>query len=552
MAPKKTAKNNRDYRAIFILICLFLTCVAVAGRLYYVQIVLGEYYRVWVQGFERFSREDLPDRGEIFFAGGQPLAINKEFFYVYVEPSKIEDKDFAASEIARILSLDKNNLKEKFSGGSLNLLLKDKISEQEAAEIENAKITGIHIDKKKMRYYPQGEVAGQLAGFVDQDNIGRYGLEDYYNDELTQGESIFLNIDYNIQYRAQTLLAAAKSKLNAVSGEAIVADPKTGAILAMAKTPNFDPNEYKEIARNGVDIFKNDSCQTLFEPGSVFKAITMASALNEKKLTPETEYIDTGTVKIGSWPIYNYGNRSYGRQTMTNVLEHSVNTGAVFAQRQLGDEPFAEYIEKFGIFEPTGIDLPETYSSNAEFKKGYAINYATASYGQGIWMTSIQLMRAYSALANGGFLVQPSAVKTGRKNVDAQKRKQVIDSETSKTISMMLASVVDNGFGKSAKVDGYSIGGKTGTAQRSWSTLGIDERGYSDKTTQSFIGYFPTDDPKFLILVKLVAPDVNTAEYSAIPLFNELAQYVIYASQLPPGEETHNPETEATIEKSQN
>ena len=137
----------------------------------------------------------------------------------------------------------------------------------------------------------------------------------------------------------------------------------------------------------------------------------MASALNEKKVTPETDYIDSGMVKIGGWPIYNYGHRAYGRQTMTNVLEHSVNTGVVFAQSRLGDEPFVEYLEKFGIFEPTGIDLPETFSANAEFKKGYAINYATASFGQGIWMTSIQLIRAYSALANGGVLVRPSVAK---------------------------------------------------------------------------------------------------------------------------------------------
>ncbi len=535
----KTAKNKKsDWRAYLIFFLLIAACVAVLARLYYLQIFLGEHYRVWAQGFQIFAGQNrASERGEIFFAAGQPLAINQDFFYCYASPLNIKDKDAAASFAAQVLGLDKEDLIEKFSREALYALIKEKLTDQEAAAIDEAAIEGLYADKKKMRYYPQGVVAAQLAGFVDEDGIGRYGLEDYYNDELSAGQSIFLNIDYNIQYQAENLLSAAKDRLSAVSGEAIVADPKTGAVLAMAKTPNFNPNEYKEFARDGIDIFRNDSCQMLFEPGSVFKAVTMASALNEKKLTPETDYVDVGTVKIGGWPIYNYGYRSYGRQTMTNVLEHSVNTGAVFVQSRLGDQPFADYIEKFGIFEPTGIDLPETSSENAEFKKGYAINYATASFGQGIWMTSIQLIRAYSALANGGVLVQPSVVKTDRKDFNEKKIKRVIDAETSSTISAMLASVVDNGFGKSAKVPGYSIAGKTGTAQMSWSTLGINERGYSDKTTQSFIGYFPADDPQFLILVKLVAPDVNTAEYSVIPVFNDLAKYVIYISQLPPGEE---------------
>lgn len=465
------------------------------------------------------------------------MAINKDFFYAYASPMNIKEKEAAAVQVSMILGMDQKDLLEKFSRESLYVALKEKISDEEYAKIKGAKIEGIYADKKKMRYYPQGSVAGQLAGFVDDDGKGRYGLEEYYDEELSKGQSLVLNIDYNIQYQAETMLAAAREKLNAMVSEAIVADPKTGAIMAMAKTPNFDPNNYKEYAKKNIDIFKNESCQTLFEPGSVFKGITMASALNEGKVTPDTKYTDTGILKVGPDTIYNYGHRSYGLQTMTNVLEHSINTGAAFAESQLGNEPFAGYVEKFGVFEPTGIDMPETFSSNSGFKKGYAINYVTASYGQGIWMTSIQLIRAYSALANGGWLVQPAVVRDGRKDADASKKRQVITKETSETISKMLASVVDNGFGKAAKVPGYTISGKTGTAQMSWSTLNISQRGYSDKTTQSFIGFFPSGDPKFLILAKMKAPEANTAEYSAIPIFTELAKYVIYVTQLPPNEE---------------
>ena len=543
MIARKAAKTvDIDLRANFALGCLLLAWALVAGRLYYLQITMSEHYRAWSQGLMSFSREAAaPTRGEIFFSGGQPLAINKDFNYAYASPMNIKDKAFAAQKVAQALGLDEKDLVEKFSRESLYVPLKEKISDDEAREIKEADIKGVYTDQKKMRYYPQGGVAAQLAGFVDDDNIGRYGLEEYYNDELAKGKSIVLNIDYNIQYRAEKMLAAAREKLEAIDAEAIVADPKTGAILAMAKDPNFDPNNYKESANKDINIFRNDSCQTLFEPGSVFKGVTMASALNDGKVTPETSYFDSGSLTVGPDTIYNYGHRSYGRQTMINVLEHSINTGAAFAEKQLGDRQFTDYIEKFGVFEPTGIDLPETFSNNSGFKKGYAINYVTASYGQGIWMTSIQLIRAYSALANGGRLVQPSVVREGRAEFDPAKKRQVISPETSKTISKMLASVVDNGFGKAAKVPGYTISGKTGTAQMSWSTLNIKQLGYSDKTTQSFIGYFPSDDPKFLILVKLKAPNVNTAEYSAIPVFTELAKYVIYVSQLPPNEEIKKP-----------
>jgi cell division protein FtsI/penicillin-binding protein 2 len=304
----------------------------------------------------------------------------------------------------------------------------------------------------------------------------------------------------------------------------------------MAKNPNFDPNNYKDFAKKEetIKLFKNNSCQELFEPGSVFKPFTMSAALNEGKVTPETKYIDTGIVQIGGSTVYNYGQRSYGEQTMTQVLEKSINTGAVFAKNQLGNEAFAKYIEEFGLFEPTGIDIPEAYSQNLEFKKGYEINYATAAFGQGVQITSIQLIRGYCALANGGWLVQPSIVQNGRKNPDPSKHRQIISKDTSDTIKKMLVSVIENGYSKKAKIPGYSIAGKTGTAQLSWAVYDIDRKGYSDQTMQSFIGFFPAYDPKYLALIKLKEPEAKTAEYSALPVFHELSKQILYLNQVPP------------------
>ena len=548
LAKKKNSGSGKNIiRNYFVLALVFVAYAVIVGRLYYLQVQMGEHYRVWAEGLQSFSSNTAAvERGEIFFNGGQPLAINSDFYYAYASPLNVKDKDAAAARVSQILGLDKKTLVEKFSKDSLYVMLKDKLSDEESRQVKDAKLDGVYVDKKKSRYYPQGAVAAQLVGFVDDDGKGRYGLEEYYNDELARGQDMFLNIDYNIQYQAEQMLAQASAKLSATEAEAIVADPKTGAIIAMAKTPNYDPNNYKEYANKNINIFRNDSCQTLFEPGSVFKALTMSSALNEKKVTPDLKYFDSGSLTVGPDTIYNFGRRSYGEQTMTNVLEHSINTGAAFAESRLGNEKFSEYVDKFGVDEPTGIDLPETYSNNSSFKKGYAINYVTGSFGQGIWMTSIQLIRAYSAIANGGWLVQPSIARDRTKDLDQGKKRQVISKESSDTITTMLASVIDNGFGKSAKVPGYTISGKTGTAQMSWSTLGINLRGYSDKTTQSFIGYFPSRDPKFLVLIKLKEPNASTAEYSAIPVFKDLAKYIIYVSQLPPNEEVKKP----TIAKS--
>lgn len=546
---KRPAQFNPNLRIYLVLAGIFLVYAVILGRLYYLQVVLGEHYRVWAQGLQTYQRQNskVVERGEIFFSGGEPLAINKAFDYVYASPIKVTDRPSAAQKMAEILGLDAKDIEEKISGDGLYAAIKDKLTEDEVNKLKEANIPGIYLEKKVMRYYPQGNVASQLVGFVDDDGVGRYGLEEYYDDELSRGKSLVLNIDYNIQYFAEQKLQASLNDLKAISAEAIVADPQTGNVLAMAKAPNFDPNNYKDFARDHIDIFTNDSCQTLFEPGSVFKAITMASALNDGKVTPETSYYDNGYLKVGPDTISNYAHRSYGQQTMTNVLEHSVNTGAAYAENRLGNQQFADYVQNFGVMEKTGIDLPETYSGNSEFKNGRPINFVTASYGQGLWMTSIQLIRAYSALANGGVLVQPSVVRDGRKPFDESKKRRVITAQTSTTISKMLASVVDNGFGKKAKVVGYTIMGKTGTAQMSWSTLGINQAGYSDKTTQSFIGYFPEPEPKFLVLVKLKGPEANTAEYSAMPVFNELARQVIYVSQLPPNESTGNAEPAVSV-----
>ena len=307
----------------------------------------------------------------------------------------------------------------------------------------------------------------------------------------------------------------------------------------MANFPAFDPNEYSKV--EDISVFKNAIIQKIFEPGSIFKPITLAAALEEKKITPQTTYVDPGVIKIGGWPIYNYEKRTYpGQITMTEVLEKSINTGAVFAKNQVGNKKFLEYVEKFGFFKKTDIDLQgEIYSENKNLKIGYEVNFATASFGQGIEMTPIQITRAFCAIANGGKLVKPFVVKeisnnSGKKETQVEISESIISPKTASQLTAMLVSVVENGYGKGARIPGYYIAGKTGTAQVPWTSLGINKSGYSERTWQSFIGYAPAFNPKFLIMVKLDNPKTKTAEYSAVPIFHDLAEYIINLWQIPP------------------
>ena len=535
--------KNWRINLIFFLFLVF--GAAIISRLIFLQILKGDFYKALSQGLHSSFQKTQIERGEIFLKGGEPLAINIDLPFVFASPRGIEKSEETAEALSQILNLDKNSVLEKLKKDNFYSLLKRKLTQKEVDDLKKSKFEGVYLEEEKVRYYPQETLASQAIGFLGAEGIGQYGLEEFFNDilenakdaEAKKGQDLILTIDYNIQFKAEKLLQEAKENLEIESGQIIVIEPISGKILTLAHFPNFNPNQYEKYAKEeNLEIFKNSVTQKLFEPGSVFKPMTMAGALNEGKITPETTYHDPGEIKIGGYKIYNYARRTYpGELTMTNVLEKSINTGAVFAETQLGEALFLNYIEKFGFFEKTGIDLPEVYSENEEFKKGYEINFATASFGQGIEMTPIQLARAYCAIANGGKLIKPYLVEKILENgtllneIEPEISSSIISSKTSRQLTAMLVSVVENGFAKSAKIPGYYIAGKTGTAQ-------VAEGGvYSpDKSIQTFVGFAPAFDPKFLILIKLDNPKAKTAEYSAVPIFHDLAEYIIHYWQIPP------------------
>ncbi len=553
-------------RPNLIILLIFLVSATVIGRLFYVQVLSSQYWRALAQGQQKSFLDSEGERGEIFFQGQElPMATNKKYFFVYVSPNEIteEKKENVSKVLSEALSLDYETLAKRLQKDSFYEVIKDKLSAEEYGGLKALNSPDIKLGEETVRNYPYGEFASHILGFVNEDGEGQYGIEGYWDDELKggkeflecekwtwgclffkqkslgNGSDIYLTIDYNIQYRAEKLLKSAFDQLDIEGGTIMAMEPFSGKILALAEYPNFDPNRY--FAEKDFKVFQTDAIQKFFEPGSIFKPITMAAALEEKKITPDTTYIDRGFVTIGVHTIYNYDKAVWGEQTMTQVLENSINTGAVFAESQLGNPKFLEYIEKFGILEKTGVDLgDEFFSQNKEFKNGYEINFATASFGQGIEMTPLQVVRASAVIANGGKLVKPYMVEKSVKNNKINETQpqiqnsSVISQKTASQLTAMLVSSVENGYAKRAKIAGYYIAGKTGTAQIPFISLGIDRAGYSDKTWQNFIGFAPAFNPKFLILVKLNNPKVKGASISTTLIAHDLIKYIIDYYQIPP------------------
>lgn len=422
------------------------------------------------------------------------------------------------------------------------------------------------------RFYPEGTLASAVLGFLgfqDKNRVGQYGLEEYYEPWLSgqvgfknflnkvglaatsPGSSIVLTIDKNIQFFAEAKLEELVKKWGARGGNVIIQDPKTGAILAMAGWPNFDPNRY---FNSPLEHFINSGIQSFFEPGSSFKALTMAAALDAGTVNPETRYFDSGEIKVGSSTVRNYDLRINGWQTMTNVLEKSINTGAIFAMRQTGQDKFLEYLERFRFGEKTDIDLAGEVSGNIKnLYTGREINFVTASFGQGIAVTPLQLVNAYSAVANGGRLMRPYVVEKIIKpsGESVENRPEVVAEpiapETAEKLTSMLVSVIENGSIKKAKVPGYQIAGKTGTAQEAKS-----EGGYSDFLIHNLVGFGPAaipqraasgsaepstkaDNPRFTILLKLDRPKgIETAAVSLADAFGDIARFLINYYGIPP------------------
>ncbi|OGZ66272.1 MAG: hypothetical protein A2822_02250 [Candidatus Staskawiczbacteria bacterium RIFCSPHIGHO2_01_FULL_41_41] len=550
---------------------IFILAAIMIGRLFYVQVINRKLYSAQALGQQMGFTEVQGQRGQIYFQKSKEslgrsgsgdvksLAINEEEYIIAAVGKKIPDKEAFAVAVSNGLGLAKEWVLQKITESGSYAILKKNATPGQAQALSALKLEGLSLEKISARQYPQEQLASQVVGFVGGEGQGQYGLEGYYEDilegkngikeekrgldlidaeanqEYLNGSDLYLTIDYNIQFEAEALLAKAHKDLDISSGQIIVLKPDSGRVLALANYPSFNPNAYYQ--QQDLGIFQNSAVQKIFEPGSVFKPFTMAIALNEGKASPETTFIDTGSVKVGPDTVYNFDRKQYGKQTLSGILEKSINTGAVFLSQMVSHQTFMDYLERFGFDEKTGVDVQgEVVSRNDLLKKGFGSGFATASFGQGIEMTPIQLASAFTVFANGGRVVKPYLVEKiihGQEELATkpQLSEQVISSKTASEVTTMLINVVERGFGDIARIPGYYLAGKTGTAEVPFE----GKKGYyADRTIQSFIGFGPALKPEFLILVKLDNPKVPKSSLSAAPIFRKLAQYIINYWQLPP------------------
>ena len=562
-------------RVRFLGFTLLLLALALMARLYFLQVFSHTKWVALAEEQHNAYSELSADRGEVYLRDGDgryPLAVNREYQMAYVVPKDVEEKDRVALELSRILGVDAQMIREK-----LNIpddpfeIIKKRLSDEEAANVKELALKGVALRPEKYRYYPGGELASHVIGFAslgERGGAGGYGLEASLDERLRgvsgqvnqekdaggrwiplsdrnvvlarHGESLVLTMDRVIQYETEKILREAVKKFETDSATAIVMDPQSGSILAMASVPQFDPNFYAEA--EDLSVFLNSAVSQAYEPGSVMKPITMAIGLEENKVTPASEYVDTGVVMSAGYALRNAEDKVYGKSSMTKVLEESINTGVIHVEKAVGNSVFADSLRRFGFGERTGIALPAELPGNIRNLSNLRsdISFFTASFGQGVTVTPLQMISAYAALGNGGHLYRPRIIDRlirqdgSEEEIKPEEIRRVLSDETSREISGMLRSVVVNGHGKRANVPGYLVGGKTGTAQ----VAKNDSLGYEDgMSIGTFVGYAPIDDPKFAILVKLDNPkNVEWAESSAAPTFGEIMKFLLEYAKIKPTE----------------
>jgi len=517
---------------------------------------------------QHIGREEiLSPRGAIFCSDGFPLVLSRRTYLLFLKPKEMENPEQSYEKISQFLPISQQVFLKAASNKKISWYpLARKVDFRVKEKLESLKIEGVGFEPQWTRFYPEASMAAHLLGFVGSDDKGNergyFGLEGYYDRELRgvsglrfqekdlfgrpivigggeekrgePGRDLYLYLDRAVQFLVEKELRQGLEKYQAISGSVVVMDPWTGAILAMASLPSYDLEKFFEEDKNN---FPNPVISFNFEPGSVFKPIVMAVAIDLGLVNQSTVCNScSGPVKIGDYTIKTWNEKYYPNTTMTEIIQHSDNVGMVFVGRKIGIERFLNYLAKFGFGEKTEIDLEGESASILRDKNHWQeIDLATASFGQGIAVTPIQLVRAIGALANGGKIVTPKVVdkiKEGDKIIKTplSEERQVIRSITARVITQMMVNAVEKGEAKWAKPSGYKIAGKTGTAQ-------IPVAGHYDeeKTIASFVGFAPADDPKFVMLVTLREPKTSPwGSETAAPLWFKIAKGIFQIWGIPP------------------
>lgn len=572
-------KSNFRFYLLFVFFVFF--GIMIIARLFVLQILNYDHYAALASGQYDVFKELFPERGNIYVSSQgelSPVAVNRDVGLVFAQPNIIDNPDETLEKLVEILKIEDEESQENILAKLKKEddpyeIIQKRIDAETMQALKTADLKGIFISTEKMRFYPEKNLFSHITGFVsnkDNSKVGQYGLEAYFDKELRgqqgyldserdalgrwiviakrnyvkpeNGKDIKITIDKIVQMNVATLLKEAVELYEAEKGSVIIVDPDTGSILAMVTYPDYDSNEYYNV--DNYDVFNNIAISGRYEPGSIFKPIVMAGALDLDKITPSTVYEDTGLVEYKdgnqTHKIYNSDKESHGLQTMTQVLEKSLNTGTIFVMQQLGVKRFKEYIEAFGFGSLTGIELVgekagDISSMEKALNNNGEVYAATASYGQGLTVTPLQMVMSINTIANGGKLMKPYLIEDlinsegESKHFDPKVIRQVISPRAATLLTGMMVSVIESGHGGSAKIPGYYIAGKTGTAE-------VVEKGvYAGRTIHSFVGFGPADDPQFTVLVRLDNPQKGSfSSQTAAPTFSRIVKFLLDHYHIPP------------------
>ena len=553
------AEKWLKFRTVTLLVFFLVLFISLISRALQLQILSCKTLKTLAEKQHIVTSPLPPERGIIFDRMGEKLAVSVMADSVCADPSKLRNPNEVAGGIASLLHSDKDTILQKLAGRGNFCWLARKIPPDEAITVKNQNIDGIFLIKESKRFYPNGELAGHLIGFVGMDSDGLEGLEQGYDRYLKgtpakliwardakgkklypriekpvivedESHNLILTIDSRIQYLVESQLREAVRDRGAKGGFAIVMDPRTGEILALANEPAFDPNNYHP--KN----WKNRAISDCFDPGSIFKPFLAAGAI-EEDVVKETDrfYCENGRYVVGGRTIHEANRKKYKILSFHDIIKYSSNIGAVKVSERLGKEKFYQYIERFGFGSRTGIDLPgESTGLLRPSQRWRRVDAATIAFGQGISVTAIQLITALSAIANDGVLMRPYVVRglVDRKGQIVKVNRptvirRVISPDTAKRLTAMLTDVVgeEDGTGKNARIVNVSVAGKTGTSQKFDFTRGVYS---SEKVRTSFMGFFPAEDPQIAILVTLDEPQRGKwGGVAAAPVFKNIGEQIV-------------------------
>ena len=535
----------------------FLWMTAVFGRLTYLQLIRHSEYISRAMRQQRRTIEIDPKRGTIYDRNMRPLAMSVPVESAFAIPTEIKDTTMAARLLAGVLRVPSESLREKLESGSTFVWIKRKMTQEEEEAVRSLNLKGIYFQEENKRYYPKLEMAAHVLGFVDVDEHGLGGME-YEYDNLIRGkgekivamadarqqkfdgsesrqdpgESVVLTLDEKIQYIAERELAAVIQKVHAPAGSVIVQDPNTGAILALANWPKYNPNSATSVP---TEARMDRAVSAIYEPGSTFKLITLAAAFDQNLIRPEEVFnCENGSIVVAGHRIHDH--KKYGDLTVAEILANSSDVGAIKIALKLGPPRFNEYIHAFGFGSPTGVDLPgESRGLVQRLEHWGSFSIGSISMGQEVGVTPLQMINAVSAVANGGLLNKPRVVVEMRRGEQVlplegpsapAEPKRVIRPETAAIMRRLMEGVILNGTGKAARLDGWTAGGKTGTAQKIDPVTGRYSR---TKVIASFTGFAPINNPAVTILVSIDSPEGWPHDGAAVsaPVFKRIAEQVL-------------------------